>query len=50
MKTLEAGAELKILLDAHFRIERAVFGHVADAAADLDGLPKDIESVNRRLT
>ena len=43
-ETLETGAKLEVLAHTHFRMERIVLRHVADAAADFIRLGKDIEA------
>src|SRR5207244_3152746 len=46
---LDAGPEVEVFGDAHLGVERAVFRHVADPAADLDGVPEDVEAVDGGL-
>ena len=40
---LDAGAEVEVFVDAHFFIEGAAFGHVADLGANGDRVPENIE-------
>src|SRR5437773_6623144 len=42
----ESAAEMEVLLDFHFRIERAIFGEIAQFLADGFGFMKDVESCN----
>src|SRR5207253_6093026 len=44
---LDARPEVQVFGDAHLRVERAVFGHVADPLARLDRLPENIDAVDR---
>ena len=50
VNALDAGPEAKILVDAHVRIERTVFGHVADAPPGLDRIPEDVDAADGRLS
>ena len=42
VEILDAAAETKVFLDAHLKIERAAFRHVADIAAHAERIPEDI--------
>src|SRR5262249_61839453 len=49
VEPLDAAAVGEVLHDAQLGVEGAVLGHVADAAAHLDGAPEDVEAVDERL-
>src|SRR5262245_42279599 len=46
VQSLDASAEAEIFGDAHLGVKRTVLRHVADAAADLEGVPEDVETVD----
>src|SRR5262245_20377019 len=44
----QSPAEIEVFLDAHFGVERDVFGKVAEILADVLGLVEDVEAVDGR--
>ena len=50
MYTFDTCPEGKVFNDAHFWIEWATFGHVANALSDSDGIPKHINTIDGDLT
>jgi hypothetical protein len=50
MDTFDTCPEGKVFNNAHFRVERATFGHIANAFTDCNGIPKNINTIDSNLT
>jgi hypothetical protein len=50
MDTFDACPKGKVFNYAHFWVERATFGHIANALSDSDGIPKNINTIDSNLT
>jgi hypothetical protein len=50
MDTFNTRPEGKVFNDAHFWVEWATFGHIANAPADSNGIPKNINTIDGNLT